>query len=238
MSGDIDTSASFYREHSQRYADVAHSFGQSVYVSSSEAWLADDWDLLARAMQLAPGRRVLDAGCGAGARDVFKLWLEGCDVSGVDAIRENIEVARRMHPEIAERVAVADLREALPFADAEFDLVLCNAVIQHISPEDVFGRTLPEFVRVLRPGGLLQLMFKHGSGVLTLHDRDYAAERSFILYDEEAVVDALRAHGLEPVDTPERPGKLVYFTDTKDAPHCALHARKRVQGPAGTGQIR
>ncbi|MFW6056482.1 MAG: class I SAM-dependent methyltransferase [Chloroflexota bacterium] len=222
------TSADFYRLHSARYADVAHAFGQSVYLTSSHDWLKHDWDLLRRAEALAPGLRALDAGCGAGARDVYKLWCDGYEVFGIDAVEENITVARRMHPEIADRLSVADLRQPLPYPAEEFDLVLCNAVIQHIPREDTFAITLPELVRVLRRGGVLQLMFKRGKGILTLQDRDYGVERSFLLYEEDAILSSLDALGLEPVDTPEAPGTVLYFTDTKLAPHCAVHGRRQL----------
>ena len=51
--------------------------------------------------------------------------------------------------------------------------MLCNAVIQHLPRESVFGKVLPEFARVLRPGGVLQLMFKPRSGVATAVDGAY-----------------------------------------------------------------
>lgn len=227
MDRDSDTSASFYRVHSARYADVSHAFGQSIYLESSHAWLKNDWDLLRRSEALAPGLRALDAGCGAGARDVHKLWCDGYDAFGIDAVEENIAVARHMHPEIADRLSVADLREPLPFAPGEFDLVLCNAVIQHIPREDTFAITLPELVRILRRGGVLQLMFKRGKGILTLQDHDYGVERSFLLYEEDAILSSLDSLGLELVDTPDAPGTALYFTDTKHAPHCAVHGRRR-----------
>lgn len=227
MSRDADTSAAFYRLHSDKYADVAHAFTQSTYVTSSHPWLANDWDLLRRAELLLPQGRALDAGCGAGARDVYKLWCDEYDAWGIDAVQENVDNARKMHPEIADRVSVADLSEPLPYGPGEFDLILCNAVIQHIPKEDTFCVTLPELGRVLRPGGLLQLMFKNGQGILTLHDRDYGVDRSFILYDEESVIRAVSALGMELVDTAEAPGSVLYFTDTKGAPHCAFQARKR-----------
>ena len=62
---------------------------------------------------------------------------KGYDVYGVDSIDENVEEARRLHPEIAQRVSVADLRKPLGHPDASFDFVLCNAVIQHIAPDTV-----------------------------------------------------------------------------------------------------
>ena len=132
-----------------------------------------------RLQELIPaGSRGLDAGCGAGARDVFHYWQQGHDILGVDAVEENILEARRLHPEIAQRVSVADLRRPLDYPDGTFDFILCNAVIQHIAPDIALGITLPEFARLLKPGGVLQLMFKTGNRVATVYDRDYAADRN------------------------------------------------------------
>lgn len=121
-----DYSPGFYREHAQQYAQVAADFRQSVYLKSSHPKLQHDWDLWERLTQLAPGLRGLDAGCGAGARDVFHAWSKGYDITGIDAIPENIQTARDLHPEIADRVFVANLEHPLPFADKTFDLVACN----------------------------------------------------------------------------------------------------------------
>ncbi len=86
----MDTSPEFYRRNAERYAEVAHGFLQSVYVESSHPSLTNDSDLISRARALAPGHRCLDAGCGAGARDVYALWRTGCDAVGIDAVAENI----------------------------------------------------------------------------------------------------------------------------------------------------
>jgi SAM-dependent methyltransferase len=224
-----DTSTEFYRHHARRYAEVAHAFLQSVYVDASHPQLTDDWVLLARAKDLAPGRRCLDAGCGAGARDVYALWRDDYDVYGVDAVEENVRVTLEMHPELAGRVSVADLREQLPFEDCSFDLVLCNAVLQHIPHADAMRTTLPELARVLRPNGVLQLMFKHGSGVLTLFDPDYRVERSFLLYNEHEVLSALASLGLALIAprAPAELGGIMYLTDSKGAGHCVFHMRRQ-----------
>ena len=158
-----DFSETFYRHNAQRYAEVSHGFVQSIYINSSHPSLKGDADLIDRLQELVPtGSRGLDAGCGAGARDVFFYWQKGYDIFGVDSIEENILEARRLHPEIADRVSVADLREPLSHPDASFDFVLCNAVIQHIAPDIVLGVTLPGLARLLKANGVLQLMFKVG----------------------------------------------------------------------------
>ena len=228
MSNAPDFSESFYRRHAQRYAEVSHNFIQSVYTGSSHPMLGGDRDLMDRLQELvSPGCRGLDAGCGAGARDVFFYWERGYDVYGVDAVDENILEARRLHPEIATRVEVADLREPLGYPDGTFEFVLCNAVIQHIEPDIVLGVTLPELARVLKEGGLLQLMFKYGSGIATVYDRDYASDRTFQLYEVDELLGLLQGQGLGVIPVEEgKLGGVMYFTDPKPMDHCVFFARK------------
>ena len=228
MSTAPDYSESFYRRHAQRYAEVSHNFIQSVYTDMSHPLLRGDSDLMDRVLELVPpGSRGLDAGCGAGARDVYFYWQNGYDIYGVDAVEENILEARRLHPEIADRVEVADLRKSLDHPDGSFDFVLCNAVIQHIQPEVTLGTTVPELARVLKADGILQLMFKYGDGVATVYDRDYGADRTFQLYAVDEVLAVLEGQGLKVV--PEESGKLggiMYFKDPKPMDHCVFFARK------------
>ena len=228
MTQSTDYSESFYREHARRYAEVTHNFIQSVYIDASHPALKGDTDLMDRLQELVPaGSRGLDAGCGAGARDVFFYWQRGYDILGVDAVEENIREARRLHPEIAQRVSVADLRLPLDFPDGAFDFVVCNAVIQHIDPETALAVTLPEFTRLLKVGGLLQLMFKNGTGVATVYDRDYGADRTFQLYDADEVVNLLSNRGLKVIPAQgEKLGGIMFFTDAKPMQHCVFFARK------------
>ena len=224
----LDYSEQFYRQNARRYAEVAHQFLQSVYVKSSHPALKNDWDLLERLKELAPGKRGLDAGCGAGARDVYALWSSGYDIWGIDVVDENIKLAIELHPEIAGRVSVADLRSPLAFRDKSFDFVICNAVIQHIPPDVAKGITLPELARELKPGGVLQLMFKNGTGLLSVFDRDYGVERTFQLYDEREILSILGQQGLELIEAgaPDKLGGIMYFTDPKLAEHCVFFTRK------------
>ncbi|MDB4927910.1 MAG: Methyltransferase type 11, partial [Myxococcaceae bacterium] len=100
------------------------------------------------------GRRVLDVGCQTGALPIA-LCRRGADVTGVDVEEKLVEGARiraRGHGVApALRVAVA---EALPFADASFDVVTFVDVIEHVRDARAAVR---ELARVLRPGGTLYL---------------------------------------------------------------------------------
>lgn len=218
----------FYSNHAERYAEVTHGFIQSVYSNVSHPGLTSDLVIMERMRELIPaGARGLDAGCGSGARDVFFYWQFGYDVVGFDAVEENIRVAKELHPEIAEKVSVADLSKPIQHPDVSFDFVMCNAVIQHISPDLVASVTLPELTRVLKPGGVLQLMFKVGDGIKTLYDKDYDAERTFQLYSADDVVSSLTGLGCEIIPQEgEKLGGLMYFTDPKPADHCLLFALK------------
>ena len=224
-------SLEFYRTHAARYAELLQGFWDNGYTYCSHPDFQGDRDLYRRLTQLVPSGRGLDAGCGAGARDVFLLSQLGYDMIGLDAVDENIQVARLVHPEIADQLRTADLSEPLPFEDARFDLVLCNAVVQHISADVVFGLVLSEFARVLRPGGVLQLMFKPGRGVETVVDPGYGAEgvsRSFQLYGEQELLETLGRCGLHIVEAGENGelGGLLYFDDNKPMRHCVFWAQK------------
>ena len=219
-------SLDFYRERASEYAAL-----RQVFANRSHPQFREDRDLYLRLAELASPGPGLDAGCGAGALEMSYLAELGFDMYGIDAVEENIEVARTIRPELAGRVRVADLHDTLPFADSSFEVLLCNAVIQHIPPEVVFGTVLPEFARVLRPGGVLQLMFKPGRGEETVVDGAYGANgvfRSYQLYDEQEILDALETIGLTLIEEgPDgRMGGLLYFDDNKPMRHCVFWARK------------
>lgn len=224
----LDYSEKFYARYAGRYAEVSHQLLQSIYIESSHPKLTGDLDLIQRLKTLVPGKRGLDAGCGAGARDVYSFWSDGYDIFGIDAVKENIDIAIKLHPEIANRLSVTDLRGELPFPAFSFDFVICNAVIQHIKPEIVKKVTLPELCRVLKRDGVLQLMFKNGSGVLTVFDKDYGVERTFQLYDEHEILEVLDNLGMELIESEseDQLGGPMFFTDPKHARHCVFYMRK------------
>ena len=224
-------SLDFYRQHASRYAAVCQDFLEAGYTSCSHPNFRGETDLQARLMELAPIGRGLDAGCGAGVRDVYLFSQRGFEMLVIDAIEENLQVARELHPSIAGQVALGDLTEPLPFPDAHFTLVLCNAVIQHIPHSIALDVTLPELARVLAPGGVLQLMFKPGRGIATHADPAYGAagiSRSFELYGEEEMLTVLRANGCHLIDEGAHGelGGLLYFNDNKPMRHCLFWARK------------
>ena len=222
-------SLEFYRERASEYAAL-----RQVFANRSHPEFREDRDLYRRLAELARPGPGLDAGCGAGALEMSYLAQLGFEMFGLDAVPENIQIARDLRPEFADRLQVADLRDPLPFDDRSFEVVLCNAVIQHLPRESVFDSVLHEFARVLRPGGVLQLMFKPGRGVATALDGAYGdsgVARSFVLYEEHELLEALEALdalGLSLIEEGHdgRMGGLIYFDDNKPMRHCVFWARK------------
>ncbi len=85
-----------------------------------------------------------------------------------------------------------------------------------------------ELCQVLKPEGVLQLMFKNGSGVLSIFDKDYGTERSFQLYDEHKLSRVLEGLGMVLIESEseDQLGDLMFFTDPKHARHCVFYVRK------------
>lgn len=226
------SSREFYQQHAERYSQIFHGMIQSDFSNISHSKLADELNIMRRMKGLIPqGARGLDAGCGAGARDTYLYWKDSYDIIGFDSGDENIAVAKSQHPEIADRVFVGNLNNPIPYEDSFFDFVTCNAVIQHIERDIVMGSVLPEFARVLRPGGILQLMFKVGTGDITIYDKDYGVDRFFRLYTAEQIVLRLKELGMEIIEEEENNlGGVMYFTDTKPVEHCLVFARLNNDG--------
>ena len=103
--------------------------------------------------------RVLELGVGAGAN---LRWYDRTRVSGITAIEPSAELremAKAAALELGLGLNVLDAgAEALPFADASFDTVVCTYTLCTVGDE---VQSLREARRVLRPGG--QLLFcEHG----------------------------------------------------------------------------
>ncbi|WP_052848801.1 class I SAM-dependent methyltransferase [Streptomyces avicenniae] len=122
------------------------------------------------------GRRILDAGCGAGPLSAA-LRERGAVVTGIDSSAGMVELARRRLGADAD-VRVADLTDPLPFADGAFDDVTASLVLHYL--ED-WGPTLAEIRRALRPGGRLIASVQHPFVDYATQDPrpDYFATTSF-----------------------------------------------------------
>ncbi len=97
----------------------------------------------------------LDFGCGVGR--LTRALADKFDSSvGVDVAPEMIEQARRLNADRPSCSFVLNAAADLEFAsDKSFDLVYSDLVLQHCPSQAMIEGYVKEFVRVLRPGGLL-----------------------------------------------------------------------------------
>lgn len=108
--------------------------------------------------RIAPGVRVLDAGCGTG-RNLVYLLRNGYDVSAIDqdaaAVAEVERLARALAPDLPESQFRVETVEACSFPEASFDAVLSSAVLHFARDDAQFDAMVKAMWRVLKPGGLL-----------------------------------------------------------------------------------
>ena len=100
------------------------------------------------------GQRILDAGCGDGAllRDLQRFGARPQDLSGLDLLEERIQRARDLTPGASIEPGDA---QAMPYADASFDLILGFTLLSSVGNTATLARVASELARVARPGGLL-----------------------------------------------------------------------------------
>jgi SAM-dependent methyltransferase len=107
---------------------------------------------------IAPGMRVLDAGCGYG-RNLVYLLRAGCEVFGLDRDGQGVEHVRQLATSLGDRIPAENFQvgaiERMSFPDRFADVVICSAVLHFARDEDHFRGMVMELWRVLRPGGML-----------------------------------------------------------------------------------
>lgn len=106
--------------------------------------------------RLAPGRRLLDLGCGTGTLVLLaRRRHPRVTVIGVDGDPTILGIARRKVQRAGIPLQLDEgMAYALPYTDESFDAVVSTLAFHHLTP-DQQERTLAEVRRVLRPGGRL-----------------------------------------------------------------------------------
>jgi len=129
-------------------------------------WDSSHLEKIDRLLDLEPGDRVLEVGCGAGHL-VKRLAERGIDIVGIDVNPNAAELAG------TDRV-IEMAAESLDFPDDEFDAIVSVHAIEHI-PE--LEAAAAEMARVLKPGGSALYIYP-AEPIMGL----YAIPTSIILY--------------------------------------------------------
>lgn len=151
---------------------------------------------VAKALLFSTGVRrfpsVLDAGCGTGG---MMAWAEAelgaTELCGVDVSPDAVRAcaARSSHWTVSSGSVME-----LPSGTGQFDLVICNDVIQHLPTNGGDLTALKEIRRVLKPGGLLVLRTNSRLGI---QKDPLAQDHDYKRYIRAEVVALVQEAGLE-----------------------------------------
>jgi SAM-dependent methyltransferase len=161
-------------------------------------------------LNVAPGGRWLDVGCGTGALSAAILAHAGpAAITGIDPAAGFVEHARRVLASERARFEVGDA-QAIDAPDSAFDAAVSGLVLNFVpSP----GRAVAEMARVTRPGGTVAwYVWDYAGGMQYLRrfwDAAVALDPAAAVLDEgprfpicraEALVELARGAGLAHIE--------------------------------------
>jgi SAM-dependent methyltransferase len=159
-------------------------------------------------LDVRPGRRVLDVGCGAG-RHAFEAYRRGAVVVALDQNAAELDDVAIMFGAMAEageappgasaRTVVGDALD-LAFPDNTFDCVIASEVLEHIVEDE---KAMWELARVVKPGGTVAVSVPRWwpeRVCWSLSDAYHEVDGGHVrIYRDDELVTRLRTAGLRPV---------------------------------------
>ncbi|MEO1056601.1 MAG: class I SAM-dependent methyltransferase [Actinomycetota bacterium] len=170
-------------EHEHWFEPLATHLGRSYLRYSFTKGTVAEVDTIVDILDLQPGMRVLDVGCGPG-RHAHELASRGIDVHGIDISERFIDLARDgVDPDATgtasfERLDARHLLDAVRFYGG-FDAVicLCQGAFGLMTVDGHDELVLAGISRALRPGGRLALSAFNAYFSVKYHDEaDFDAD--------------------------------------------------------------
>jgi cyclopropane-fatty-acyl-phospholipid synthase len=138
------------------FLDESLTYSCALFESGTETLedaQAAKLDLVCRKLELRPGQRLLDIGCGWGSLVIHAAREYGVSALGITLSEAQVELGR-------ERVAAAGLSDAVEIAGLDyrelgedtFDAVASIGMVEHVGASQIDAYAA-QVARVLRPGG-------------------------------------------------------------------------------------
>ena len=111
---------------------MAYSCGYWAQASSLEAAQEDKLDLICRKLQLRPGMRLLDIGCGWGSLMLFAARHYGANCVGLTVSREQARLGGDLAGHLPVRFELADYRQFNLQGTQRFDRIASVGMFEHV----------------------------------------------------------------------------------------------------------
>lgn len=198
----LDDSAQFTDRSVHRYEVI---FGED-FVSTGGL---ESTRSICATLNLKPGTRVLDVGCGIGGSAFHMAREYGAHVTGVDLLPQLVEQGRRRAEErgiqnvrfIAGNIVEADL------AEDGFDLIYSrDAIMYNEDKASLFARMRT----LLAPGGQVFISdYGRGTEPLSNDFADYVVETSYYLHHAAEYAAALEEAGFHGVNVDDKTDEFI-----------------------------
>ncbi|XP_011608844.2 phosphoethanolamine N-methyltransferase 3-like isoform X1 [Takifugu rubripes] len=166
-------------------------------------------------LNLKPGQKVLDVGCGIGGGDFYMAKTFGVEVIGLDLSENMVNIA--MERAIAEKLPsvqfeVADATKRM-FPDCSFDVIYSRDTILHIDNKPALFK---RFHSWLKPGGQLLISdYCCGEKPWTPVFETYVKQRGYILYTPPQYGKFLTEAGFCNVLAEDRTAQFIQVIETE-----------------------
>jgi len=140
---------------------------------------------------LSIGNTILDVGCGSG-RDTRIFTELGYKVTGIDISEKLLDMARKENPGLDFQYMDT---KTLSFQDGTFDGIWANAIIHHLSEQEM-KIAIQEWGRVCRQAGVLYIATKMAPLEITNPDE----KKTFTFISPEKLKMMCEASGFEQID--------------------------------------
>lgn len=171
------TRETFYTDHWEHIEDERLDRYEQMFV-----W-RDGHEQLLQPLELQPGSRVLDFGCGPGFVSLGMANIVGSTghVYGVDLNKQFVREASKRGAETPQVSYHAIENGSVPLANNTVDRVLCKNVLEYVPS---VSSSLKEFRRLLEPGGRVLVIDSDWRFVVV---EPWGAERTHRFFDAASV---------------------------------------------------
>ncbi len=131
---------------------MSYSCGYWLYADSLDQAQHDKLDLICRKLELQPGERLLEIGCGWGGLAWHAARYFGVEVTAITVSREQQALARERCAGLPVKIELMDYRKL----SGEFDKVVSVGMFEHVGPKN-YPAYFDAVHRLLKDDGLFLL---------------------------------------------------------------------------------